>query len=144
MQLVPFHVEHLRSFEPGERERALMQGRDMARIAQAWEGKAVALVEGEAVLGIAGMNQPQDGVGLITMALSEEIRRRPMALHRMAARYLDPVCDFFGFRRLLATVHPLDEPGIRWLERLGFGFDTALPDYAGSGVTFWRYGLDRH
>lgn len=138
MQLVPFRAEHLGQFEPGERERPLMSAVDVRAVARAWEGKAMALVEGETVLGIGGADAVPDGY-VITLALSDALRARPMLLHRMARRVLRDTLSRPGRRRILAHVHPEDHSGIAWVERLGFAFDTEQANYAGTGETYWRY-----
>lgn len=101
---------------------------DMAAASRFWAGKAVSAVEDGCVLGIAGVIVCGDE-GTVTMLLSDELRRRPSFLHRIARRHLVSLMNRHGLRRLHATVYRDFATARRWVERLGFVYDGAEGDW---------------
>jgi L-amino acid N-acyltransferase YncA len=114
----------------------LAVGGNLAAAGNAWEGRAVSAVEDGRVLGIAGLLINGDE-GTVTMALSDELRARPCALHRLVKRKLRETMDKNSLRHLHAMVHREFDAAQRWLERLGFRYSGA------ENEDWWRYTYER-
>jgi L-amino acid N-acyltransferase YncA len=134
--LRPALASDFRDIELGYYDR-LAVGDNLAAAGDAWEGRAVSAVEDGRVLGIAGLVVDGDE-GTVTMALSDELRARPCALHRLVKRKLGETMNENNLKRLHAMVHREFEAGQLWLERLGFRYSGAEDE------DWWRYTYERH
>jgi len=81
-----------------------------------WAGKAAVAVEGDEVLGIAGISVIGD-TATVGMILSEHMRKHPLFLHKHTLYGIE------GLRKQGVTTiraHAESDTGARWLRRLGF------------------------
>ena len=102
-------------------------------------GPAYTLVDGDTVLGCAGV-LIEGRVGTAWAVLSDEIRARPVVLHRQVKRMLNQIVMEYQLEQILATVYEEFSAGRRWMERLGFRrLEGALTDYLGTGLTYRRF-----
>ena len=139
VRLVPFEPGHLLRLAPGLPEREIFSRVDLPAFVGGYlaGGSAVPLIAGPGVLGCGGVVLAGAGPALAWVLLSDELRRRPVALHRRAARVLGALRARYG--PLLATVDPGEAAAVRWIERLGFTFVDAVPGCGPRGETHWRY-----
>lgn len=113
MQLVAFESAHLGQLQLGEFDRTALNGYQIIR-----PGIAFTLLDGERVLGCAGLI-PIDDHAEAWIAMSDELRARPMVLHRLVCKALRvhdvtwPVPIWAIARKNALFAH-------KWLERLGF------------------------
>ena len=102
-------------------------------------GPAYTLVDGDTVLGCAGV-LIEGRVGTAWAVLSDEIRARPVVLHRQVKRMLNQIVMEYQLEQILATVYEEFSAGRRWMERLGFRrLEGVLTDYLGTGLTYRRF-----
>ncbi len=118
MNITPFRMEDLDTFIPGERELSAVPT-GQAMISERFVGEAVSVIDNGITIGIAGVTV-DDGIPRASVMLSDLFRDRPIVLHRMAARGLKAVMDYFKFDTMEAEVKDTDTIGKRWAERLGF------------------------
>ena len=116
MDLVPYQRGHLDTFEPGAWDVALT--RDLRAIA-GWEELAVSMRENGKTLGVVGIAKI-NSTAHVWLVLSEAMRRRPIALTRMARASLTNIETIPGIRCVEISVDPMFDAGWRWAERLGF------------------------
>lgn len=107
IDLVPLTAAHRADlFEEGERWR----------LSDEWLGEAAAIVEDGNALGVLCLSVLDTGEYRVCMTISDELRERPLALHRGVVR---------GLAALRALGRPIvaeaeNEIGAAWLTRLGF------------------------
>ncbi len=106
MKLVAFEPAHLRQLDPGT---ANLMPRP---------GVAFSLLDADRVLGCAGL-VPMAGHAEAWALISDELRARPMILHRLVVRALRMLDDRWP-TPLLAVVQTESRTARNWLERLGF------------------------
>ncbi len=117
--IVPYLREDWDRFTPGEIERTTIDDMDSPVDPASMEGFAESVVEDGKVLAVFCILKADDETAVISMALSDEIRSRPMLLHRGVRKGLRDLHDR-GFRKVVATNVPGYHETERWLARLGF------------------------
>jgi uncharacterized protein YjeT (DUF2065 family) len=127
MQLIPFHPSHLSVFTPGQWDEAAMRLGNLDDAAKRLSGLGVSAIEDGRTLGIGAI------VGnSASLLLSDELRARPVILHRTVKRVMDGVMNQLGMAFIEATAHRDFTAAHKWLERLGFKMMDNTEDY-------WRY-----
>lgn len=117
-RLIPFHVEHLMRLA----NRDGWHGATAKLAAeQATGGPAFTAVEGNRMLGAAGVLVPWPGVGMAWMVLAADIAPYGLWLTRTVRRVLDDVTRAYRLHRVEALALVESERNQRWLEVLGFG-----------------------
>lgn len=116
MDLIPYQRIHLDTFEPGAWDVALTRN---LRAMAGWEGLAVSMRENGKTLGVVGIARVNN-TAHVWLILSEAMRRRPIALTRMARASLANIRAMPGIRCVEISVDPMFDAGWRWAERLGF------------------------
>ncbi len=116
-------------------------------------GPAYTLVDGDTVLGCAGV-LIEGRVGTAWAVLSDEIRARPVVLHRQVKRMLKQIVTEYQLEQVLATVYEEFSAGRlparsrrfasakagRWMGLLGFRrLEGTLENHLGTGETHVRY-----
>jgi hypothetical protein len=76
--------------------------------------------------------------------LSDNLRARPVLLHRTVKRALPVLIEHYELRVVAAEAHEDFAAARRWLECLGFDFVEILPRYAGTTENYARYRLWAH
>lgn len=139
-RLVPFAPAHLADLGPPVFDRHWMR-----RFAAAYrpQGPAFTLLEAGRALGCAGL-LVEAGEGRAWAFLSDSLRRRPFLLHRTVKRALPALADHYELKSLSAEAHADFAAARRWLERLGFRLEEALPRHAGTTEDYVRYRLWVH
>ena len=134
-EVVPFEPHHLGDIDPPVMTRP--QLRIFAKAHRPPGPTYTALCHGRAVL--CGGVRIEGDVGHAWAVLSDEARRHPVLVHRVAMRTLARAQAEHGLARLEASVHRDLVRGQRWLERLGFRPVGRAPDPLGTGEDFERY-----
>lgn len=116
MELVYYQRDHLDSFVPGPWDIATTMSLE---IEDGWEGKAVSIREDGRTLGVVGVAVP-GATALVWAVLSDELRRRPIALCRMAKASLSGIKDLPGVDKVAIEVDLEFTTARRWAEWLGF------------------------
>ena len=115
--LIPFKAEHLR--EVVNRDTTEQEPPELAHIKEN-SGPALTGVEGEIILGCAGIILPWPGVGLAWMVLGEHVEKHGLWMTRMVRRFLDDSIRNFHLHRLEAMTLTTNVRNQRWIETLGF------------------------
>lgn len=135
MDIIPFDPRHLARLDPPSLsggEAAILSARALPL------GPAFTGIEDGRVLGCAGVIV-RGRTGHAWASLSDEIRRRPVLLHRAVARGLETIIAEAGLEQVEATCHVKFQRAQRWLERLGFRRVGVCPFYLGTTETYYRY-----
>jgi hypothetical protein len=109
IEVVPFYPEHLKN---SSFQRPLNHF---------FDGQAVSLRDDGRTLGIAGLVSI-GGIPKLAGLVSEELKQRPMLLHRVVKKSLPHVIDFFDLPFIEAEVPKNNAISNRWLLSLGFTF----------------------
>lgn len=136
IRIVPFEIGHLARIEPPV--LSVRQVREASLPASVAGPAFSAIDERGAVIGCAGL--VIDGeAGVAWAVLTDEVRSRPLFLHRNVKRGLAAIVKRYGLARVEATARA-DWAGARsWLRRLGFRPSGIESDYMGTGQTYMRY-----
>ena len=118
MRLEPFEIRHLSGFEPGEMEKEAIGDRDLAHVAAVnrWEEIAYSIREYGNTLGFVAIIE-DGGSAAVSLLLSDDIRRRPVALMRAVRRGIEAL-ENLGVRRIGAEGRT--DAGRKFLTHLGF------------------------
>lgn len=125
IQIVKFRAAHLQSLELQEAQAYLSA--DLAKpehgvlVEQA--GQGFTAMDGDKVLACAGVAEVWTGRAVAWAFISKNAGRRMVAIHRAVAGFLLAS----QFCRIEAWVDEGFEPGMRWLELLGFTLETPAP-----------------
>ena len=84
--------------------------------------RAIAVVDGKRVLGVAGVETYWTGRGMAWAFLAGDLRKDFVAGHRIAKQFLDSFSDM----RIEAFVECDFEQGHRWMKLLGFELETPV------------------
>ena len=137
MRIVSFELAHLARTDPP----ALSAGEvaTFGALCRTPPGPAFSAVDDAGrVLGCAGVVIAGE-VGYAWAFLSEDLRDRPMVLHRAVKRGLRKIEADYQLTGLRAAADEKFLPARRWLERLGFHELSTAADRNGGGKTSVRY-----
>jgi hypothetical protein len=98
-------------------------------------GPALTARQGDRILICGGIVKQTPTRGECWALLSPEAGRHMLELTRAVKRFI----EMHPWRRLEATVEEEFGAGCRWVELLGFGFESRLPQYGLDGETHLRY-----
>ena len=136
---VPFEPIHLEMMRARPMDRSFVDGQaaaagGMERLAERLaEGRSIALLLGDRVLALGGVQPVLPHVGEAWMFAAQGVGRYPIALHKAACRLYDGVLDQGRVTRLQCLV-PLAFPeAVRWIERLNFHREAVLKGIAPDG-----------
>lgn len=113
LRLVAFKGEHFEGLPLGVFDRTALAGQKIDN-----PGIAFTLMDGDRVLGCAGLI-PVDNHAEAWIAMSDELRTRPMILHRLVCGALK-VHDAVWPVPIMAVARSEAVFACRWLARLGF------------------------
>lgn len=96
-----------------------------------WEGKAASIQEEGQTLGIVGIAVLR-GTAHVWAVLSDELRRRPVALCHLGLASLENIMNLPGVHRVEISIDPEFDAARRWAKWLGFtAIDTKRMEYTG-------------
>lgn len=119
IEMEPLEAWHVDRFEPAGHDALSWTRANVEALKSGWLNKAVAVIDGEEVLGLWGLSI-ENATGRIWLLLSEEGRKRKKSIHKLSKIMLPHLIKEFGLKHMEAEVHSEFETGIRWAERLGF------------------------
>lgn len=115
--LVPFKAPHLVALQP--RDEVGPDGWAQARQKETM-GPAFTLLDGDRILGCAGVVIAWPGVGLGWVVLTEEIRPYGLWLTRHVRCILRDIMRAYRLHRVEAAILCGNERNLRWAEAFGF------------------------
>lgn len=137
---MPYEVAHYRQVTSG---LSPLVGVTSDEVAWAYKHRGVAytgFVDGE-IAGCAGVLVQWPGMGEAWAILTDVGRAHPIFVHRVVSRTLREIIVHSRLRRVQADVVAAFAVGRRWVERLGFEFESAMPRYGPKGEDFVRYRI---
>lgn len=147
MRVVPFDPGHLAGIDPGPFEALVLEGLPAGLLTRRCPVPGPALTVLDATdrpLGAFGLVPMWPGVAQGWVFASESLRAAPVALHRTVARALDAGERLMRLHRIQVSVHENFRTSRRWVERLGFACEGAMPGFGPNGDTYYRYARLRH
>lgn len=147
MRIVPFEPRHLADIAPGPFEALALDGLPAGALARGCAVPGAALTALDAAgrpLGAFGLMPMWTGVAQGWVFASDSLRAFPVALHRTVARALDAGERLMRLHRIQVSVHENFHTSRRWVERLGFACEGAMPGFGPNGDTYYRYARLRH
>ena len=141
MIIVPYNPAHLESLllQPAQAYmRPFFENAEYGK-ALAIAGKSFTAIDGDRVLGCAGLIPYWEGRAEAWALLAKDIKGQFIHIHLAAVRFLD-AC---GFRRVEAHVDADFGCAKKWIEMLGFEFEGPLKAYTPDGRDCLRYARVR-
>lgn len=107
----------------------------------AHRGAAYTGMVGDKIAGCAGVVSHWPGAGEAWAILTDVGRAHPAFIHRVVKRTLSEIIANSRLRRVQADVVAEFAAGRRWVEHLGFEFESLMPRYGPNGEDFVRYRI---
>lgn len=129
MDIIPYQRKHLVGFQPGQMDKGPTA---QLYCEQGWEGKAASIREDGRTLGIVGIAVLR-GTAHVWAVLSDELRRRPVALCHIGRASLGNIRNLPSVSRVEISIDPGFDKARRWAEWLGFkAIDSRRMEYGSS------------
>jgi hypothetical protein len=138
-QLVPYRAEHYRAATRGGLSPLVGLVSDESADYYASRGVGYTGFVGDAIAGCAGVVTYWPGVGEAWAVLTDVGRAHPLFVHRSVSRGLREIVASSRLRRVQADVVADFAIGRRWVECLGFEFESLMRRYGPNGEDFARY-----
>lgn len=123
MKIIPYKAEHLHLIDLQESQRYLSAYLSQGLRVSLEGDFSFTAVDGDQVLGCAGLAEQWENRGIVWAYLSEGIGpRRFVQIHKAVVRFLEVA----PLERIEATVDIDFEEGHRWLRLLGFALEAPL------------------
>jgi ribosomal protein S18 acetylase RimI-like enzyme len=116
MRVVAYEADHLRRLQLQESQAYLVDWIDGYLMASLEDVPSFSVMNGDTVLGCAGISPMWRGRGLAWAYISSDAGEHFMFIHRATARFLDAQTD----RRIEMAVDVDFKEGHRWAQMLGF------------------------
>lgn len=97
--------------------------------------RCITAVLGDQVIGIGGLVFYPGGTVAVSALIKEELRRRPVTLHRAGLRVMADA-EQLGIAEIVGEPQPDNPAAERWMERCGF----TRVEVEGRPIFFWRRG----
>lgn len=134
MIIVPFEPQHVYAFDPIE--SAVLSAVTPKYLASLRTmGPAVSALDGDRVIGCAGVAVHEGGAGTLWAFCAPEMRSRIVRAHRALERLISIV----PLRRLEASARVDLTPACRWLEMLKFEREGVMRKFGPDGSDHVRY-----
>lgn len=140
MHIVPLKEEHITQIEMQNGQHYISAFISPEMRAQLQAGMSFTALDGDTILGCAGVIEMWEGRAQAWAILSGKCGRNFVGIHRAVASFL----SLKQYRRLEATADINFEPGHKWLKMLGFAAETErmkfyLPN--GADATMYVRGI---
>lgn len=136
MQIVPLNKGHLDSIRIQDRHVYISGWMDDATKSELVRGSSFAAIDGEKVLGCAGVLEYWEGRAAAWAFLSGDCGRHFVGIHRAVLSFL----DLNKYRRLEATADVGFNAANKWLQMLGFTLETPeMKNYMPNGAAAAMY-----
>ena len=141
MIIVPFHPDHLDALllQPAQAYMRAFLSHPGYGQALAIPGKAFSALDGDTVLGCAGILPLWESRAEAWALFGGDLKRHFVQIHRATLRFLD-ACPI---RRIEATCDAGFCDAKRWIELLGFAYEGPLRAYTPDGRDALRYARIR-
>ena len=125
VRVVAFRPEHVRALELQDAQRFFSGAASGVEYGQALaqSGSAFTALDGDRVIACSGCVEIWDNRAMAWALISKDAGRHMVGIHKAVAGYLSAA----KYKRIEAWVDEGFEPGMRWLELLGFTRETPLP-----------------
>ena len=137
--IAPFHVEHYLALWNDIYAWVTIDGApDKERVARTYQtgGPAWTAMTPEGPIAAGGVVIPWKGLGHAWAAVSPRAREiAPLGLTRAVRGRLEDIMRTHSLRRVQATVFEGHERSRRWVEALGFRWESDMPKYGPKGET---------
>jgi hypothetical protein len=142
LKIVPFEPVHLQAIEAREfeaREMAFLP--DMAERAREYMARGMAYTGflGGRIMMCAGIVVLWRGVGEAWSVTTPLVADYPLTFHRTMSRILGLLERSMGLRRIQVAIHDHHYVSQRWIERLGFEFESFKPGYGPDGSRYVEF-----
>jgi len=141
-QVIPFEIVHFDSMELGEECRRGTSYEGFRSLCAAYPklGTAWTLIDGDLVIGAAGVIRFCPGVGEAWALNSVHVLRYPKAFYRAVKEGLDESIERLKLHRVQAVVAANHPRAHRWIKALGFEFEGVMRAYGYNGDDYAIYG----
>lgn len=138
---IPFEPEHALQLSPREPDKPALIGADIIERARLYRtlGPAFTGFWDDVPMVCAGIIVLWQGLGEGWAYTSDLVHAHPIAFHRTMKRVMDIASEQYNLRRLQVCVDHEYIVSRRWIERMGFSFESTMPKFGPSGETFCRY-----
>lgn len=139
IQIVPLKPEHILGLKVQQVQSAMVNyitPKFAQEMCSEVAGPKCACIDGDEVLGVAGIVQMHDTRGYAWSILGTGFRRGFKTIHRAILEQLD-TC---GFQRVEMAVDCEHLEGIRWAQRLGFELEGRMKKYTADGRDCYLFG----
>jgi hypothetical protein len=139
LRIVPFEPAHLQAIEAREFEaREMLFLPDMAERVRDYMARGMAYTGflGDKILMCAGIVVLWRGVGEVWSVTTPLVTKYPLTFHRTMSRVLGLLERSMGLWRIQVAIHANHYVSQRWIERLGFEFESFKPGYGPDGSRY--------
>lgn len=128
IKIVPITMEHLHHMR---RMEGLFQHLDVDAVGAALiqVGVGFTMMRDDTPIGCGGIIPRWNGVGEVWIAVSEELKQRPILLVKETLRCIHLFHQRGGFHRIQLHIRTEDAGLQRWAESLGFTFEGIMRQY---------------
>ena len=128
IKMVPVSMEHLQEMR---KMSGLFTHVDLDQVGHALikVGAGFAMIEDGHCIGCGGVIPRWSGVGEVWIAVSENLKRRPLLLVKQTLRCVNMLNERGGFHRIQLHIPSTDTGLKRWAESLGFTFEGRMLQY---------------
>ena len=142
MRIETFKQEHILSMtprEPDASQAASLKDYVAAATLYAENGPAFTGFVGEIPIAVAGIMIPWPGLGTAWSFTTPQVAAFPCTFHRAVKRKIEEIAKERNLRRLQMDVPQSHTVSRRWVLRLGFQSEGAMPCYGPDGETWIRF-----
>lgn len=141
-RIIPFEFGHLKGLQAREfesRELDLLDNLEGRTRDYLSRGMGYTCFIGSQVLVIAGMFIQWRGLAEVWSITTPLVTAYPLAFHRAISHGLKVMAQSMGIRRIQVAIHADHQVSHRWIQRLGFKWEGAMPGYGPDGATYVRF-----
>jgi hypothetical protein len=141
MELVeyqPWHYEYL----VGTTTQGILMGSEIIQMfgaAYYIKGDTFSAKHNNKLIGCAGIIEMWPGVAEAWAALTDDIRMCPFFLHRKTYRIMKELINRNKYHRLQANISLDNATAIKWIERLGFSYESTMKRFGADGSDHAMY-----
>jgi RimJ/RimL family protein N-acetyltransferase len=129
VNLIPYEPWHLMAMFDKNNELLTVDDVQFIAVVYKNRGTAYTAMEGNKILGCAGIVRLWGNVGETWSYLSDDFRAKPFALHKICKQMLRQVKEVSGYHRVQTTVRKDDKKAIKWAEKLGMTYESTLKQF---------------
>ena len=139
LELFPYDPKDILNIQQRTWDEYIPVSFEMLSKPAAYSMAAFTLKHKEEVVAVTGVMGRAPGVLEAWFIGSTNITRFARGVYALCYSLLHQVSDQFGARRIEANVHHEHQPGIKFVNNLGFHYEGVAVDYYGYGEPAYRY-----